>query len=163
MPSPSQSSLWPYEVYLTFRGKDTGTSFTDHLFAALDQKGIFTFREDDEQLEKGKPAVSKYFKIKAMEESRYVIAILSRNYADSTWCLDELAKAVECKKLMGQTLLPIFYHVHPSEVRKQTGSFEKALSQHDQASEGNIAKVKRWRAALSHVAGLSGWHLQDHE
>lgn len=161
IPSSSYSSLtprWTYDVFLSFRGEDTRRNFTDHLYAALNRKGIFTFR-DDEQLERGK-AISLAL-LKAIEGSRFVIVVLSRNYADSTWCLDELAMAVDCMKVMGQTLLPVFYHVDPSEVRKQTGSFGKAFSKHDQAFKDNIEKVQRWRGALSEVANLSGWHLQD--
>lgn len=157
--SSSRNHLCSYEVFLTFKDEDTGAHFADHLYGALKEKGIITFKLEEE----GNSVVSKLSKFKAIEESKYVIVLLSRNYALSTSCLDELAKAVECNKLMmGQTLLPIFYHIHPSEVRKQRGNFEKALSQHEQASQsqGDIAKVKRWRAALSHVAGLSGWHLQ---
>ena len=77
--------------------------------------GIFTFR-DKERLERGKsisPELSK-----AIEESRISIVILSKNYASSTWYLDELAKIIQCMKVMGMTVLPIFYNVDPSDVRK---------------------------------------------
>lgn len=152
--SSSPTPLWTYDVFLSFRGTDTRTGFTDHLYAALIRKGIITFR-DDEKLKKGK-SISELFN--AIEQSRYVVAILSSNYGDSTWCLEELAKAVECKELMGQTLIPIFFHVHPSEVGNQTGSFEIAFSKHEQAFKGNLEKVERWRAALSQAAGLSRYH-----
>ncbi|BBN69743.1 Disease resistance protein TIR-NBS-LRR class family, partial [Prunus dulcis] len=39
--SPSSSS--PYDVFLSFRGEDTRTNFTDHLHDALVRKGIRTF------------------------------------------------------------------------------------------------------------------------
>ncbi|KAL0000695.1 hypothetical protein SO802_014476 [Lithocarpus litseifolius] len=41
--------------------------FTDHLYAALQQKGILTFR-DDEELERGKSISPEL--LKAIEESR---------------------------------------------------------------------------------------------
>jgi hypothetical protein len=37
-----------YQVFLTFRGEDTRKNFTDHLYTALVQAGIHTFRDDDE-------------------------------------------------------------------------------------------------------------------
>ncbi|KAL9437581.1 hypothetical protein AB3S75_023447 [Citrus x aurantiifolia] len=43
---------WKYDVCLSFRGEDTRKNFTDHLYAALDQKGIIVFR-DDKELETG--------------------------------------------------------------------------------------------------------------
>ena len=36
--------------------------------------------------------------LKAIEELKFAILILSKNYASSTWCLDELAKIISYKK-----------------------------------------------------------------
>ena len=160
-PSPSSSSSrpwWKYEVFLSFRGVDTRRSFTDHLYAALIKKGILTFR-DDEELEIGKSISPEL--LKAIEKSRFAIIILSRNYAFSTWCLDELVNIVRCMKENGMTVLPVFYDVDPSTVRKQTGTFEKDFVEHIKHFEENTKKVEMWRAALIEVANLSGWHLQD--
>lgn len=151
------TQYWTYDVFLSFRGEDTRQRFTDHLYAALNRKGIFTFR-DNEELERGQPISPKL--LKAIEESRFVIVILSTNYANSTWCLDELAKAVECMK-MGQTILPVFHYVDPSEVRKQTGIFGKAFLKHEETFKDKKEKVQSWRDALIAVANLAGWHLKD--
>ncbi|XP_021814678.1 TMV resistance protein N-like [Prunus avium] len=62
--------------------------------------------------------------------------------------------------LMGQTILPVFYHVDPSEVRKKADSGE-AFSKHEEAFKDNKQNVQRWRDALTQVSNLSGWHLQD--
>ena len=85
--SSSSSRRWIYDVFLSFRGKDTRNSFTHHLYVALQRSGIFTFR-DNERLERGKSISPEL--LKAIEESRFAIVILSRNYASSTWCLEEL-------------------------------------------------------------------------
>ena len=159
--SSSSSSFIPgskYDVFLSFRGEDTRNSFTDHLYTALKQKGIFTFR-DDERLKRGRSISLELSK--AIEESRFAIVILSSNYASSTWCLDELAKVIGCKKEIGIIVLPIFYDVDPSDVRKQTGTFAQAFVEHEEHFKENIEKVQKWRAALREVANLSGWHLQD--
>jgi uracil phosphoribosyltransferase len=34
--------------------------------------------------------------LKAIEESAISIIVLSKNYASSRWCLDELVKILEC-------------------------------------------------------------------
>ncbi|KAM1030009.1 hypothetical protein FF1_033914 [Malus domestica] len=149
---------WTYDVFLSFRSEDTRRNFTDHLYTSLNQKGVFAFR-DAEQLEREQPISPEL--LKAIEVSRYVIVVLSRNYAYSTCCLDELAKSVECMKVMGQTILPVFYDVDPSEVRKQMGNFRKAFSKHEEAFMDNTEKVRKWRDALTEVADLYGWHLQD--
>ena len=80
--SSSFTPCWTYDVFLSFRGEDTRNGFTNHLFFALKQKGIFTFR-DDEKLERGEP-ISPML-LKAIEDSLFAIVILSKNYASSTW------------------------------------------------------------------------------
>ena len=145
-----------YDVFLSFRGEDTRNSFTDHLYVALKQRGIVTFR-DEEKLEKGKSIAPEL--LKAIEESRFVIVVLSKNYASSTWCLDELVKIIECMREMKTIVLPIFYDVDPSNVRKQTGTFVKAFSEHEERFKGCVKKVQTWRDALTEVANLNGWHL----
>ena len=157
-PSPSSSSTlqWKYDVFLNFRGQDTRNNFTDHLYVALQRKDILTFR--DEKLEKGK-SISDLFK--TIEKSQIAIIILSKNYASSTWCLDELAKIVKCREKMGLIVLPIFYDVDPTDVRKQTGTFKQAFTDHQERFKDNIEKVETWRATLRKVANISGWHLQN--
>uniref|UniRef100_A0A2N9G7D4 TIR domain-containing protein n=1 Tax=Fagus sylvatica TaxID=28930 RepID=A0A2N9G7D4_FAGSY len=157
-PSSSDTPQWTYDVFLSFRGEDTRNNFTDHLFDALKQKGIYTFK-DDEKLERGK-SISPELE-KAIEESRFAIVIFSRNYASSTWCLEELAKIVRCKKVKGMTVLPIFYNVDPSDVRKQKGTFAQAFVEHEERFKESMKIVQTWRDALIEVANLSGWDLKD--
>ena len=156
--SSLSSSSTPYEVFLSFRGVDTRRGFTDHLYAALQRKGILTFR-DDEELERGKSISPEL--LKAIEESRFAIVIFSRNYAFSTWCLVELAQIVKCMRERKLMIWLIFYDVDPSDVRKQTGTFGQAFNDHEKRFKDNIKMVEMWRAALREVANLSGWHLQD--
>ncbi|XP_031489602.1 TMV resistance protein N-like [Nymphaea colorata] len=65
------------------------------------------------------------------------------SYAESKWCLVEIAKIVEC----GRLVLPIFYDVEPREVRNVKGPFEAAFRKHDEDEELK-AKTKEWRQAL---------------
>ncbi|KAL7235619.1 hypothetical protein ACSBR1_019001 [Camellia fascicularis] len=48
----SSISHCTYHVFLSFRGKDTRKTFTDHLYTALVQAGFRTFK-DDEDIESG--------------------------------------------------------------------------------------------------------------
>ncbi|XP_042962563.1 disease resistance protein RLM3-like [Carya illinoinensis] len=101
---------WVYDVFLSFRGEDVRQNFISHLYDALRKKGINTYI--DEHLERGKkisPAL-----LKAIEESRISIIVLSKNNASSTWCLEELMKILECREMKQQIVLPVFYKVHPS-------------------------------------------------
>ena len=82
-----------YDVFLSFRDEDTRSTFTDHLYSALVSNGIHTFR-DDEELEKGGVIAGEL--LNAIEESRIFIIIFSKDYANSSWCLNELEKITEC-------------------------------------------------------------------
>ncbi|KAH9725739.1 ADP-ribosyl cyclase/cyclic ADP-ribose hydrolase [Citrus sinensis] len=155
-----KGSHWKYDVFLSFRGEDTRKNFTDHLYAALDQRGIIVFR-DDKGLDRGKSISTGL--LKAIQESRISIIVFPRNYAYSTWCLDELVEIVELKSTNGhqQLIFPIFYDVEPTVVRKQTASFGEAFSKHEETFRMNIEKVQKWRDALKKVANVSGWELKD--
>ncbi|XP_019159743.1 PREDICTED: disease resistance protein TAO1-like [Ipomoea nil] len=56
-------------------------------------------------------------------------------------------------------VLPIFYHVDPSQVRKQTGDFGYAFTQHRERFGAD--RVGAWKAALTKIAGFIGWHLKE--
>ncbi|XP_052293775.1 TMV resistance protein N-like isoform X2 [Citrus sinensis] len=152
---------WPYDAFLSFRGADTRKSFISHLYAALNGKGIYVFK-DDKELERG-TSISPGL-LNAIEDSRISIIVFSQNYASSTWCLDELVKIVQCKNKNDhqQMVFPIFYDVEPTVVRKQTGSFREAFSKHEEAFRENLEKVKNWRDALKEVANISGWELKEY-
>ena len=54
-------------------------------------------------------------------------------------------------KVMGMTVLPIFYYVDPSDVRKQRGTFAQAFAKHEERLKDIVEKVQTWRATLSEV------------
>jgi len=134
---------WKYDVFVSFRGEDTRNNFTDHLFGALHKKNIVAFR-DDTKLKKGENISSEL--LQAIEGSRILIVIFSKNYASSTRCLRELAKIADCIEVQEQTVLPIFYDVSSSEVRKQSGDYEEAFREHEERFKENLdrsAKMER--------------------
>eukprot|EP00258_Populus_trichocarpa_P031685 XP_024447704.1 TMV resistance protein N isoform X4 [Populus trichocarpa] len=160
MTEPESSRSRPegaYDVFLSFRGEDTRKTFTDHLYTALVQAGIHTFRDDDE-LPRGEE-ISDHL-LRAVQESKISIVVFSKGYASSRWCLNELVAILKCKrKKRGQIALPIFYDIDPSDVRKQNGSFAEAFVKHEERFEEKL--VKEWRKALEEAGNLSGWNLND--
>ncbi|KAK3430947.1 hypothetical protein EUGRSUZ_E02152 [Eucalyptus grandis] len=149
-----------YDVFLSFRGTDVRKSFLSHLYQALDQNGIYTFR-DSEELRKGDQISAAL--MKAIEESCIAIIIFSEDYASSWWCLEEMAKIMECKEQKDLTVLPVFYKVDPREVREGRESYKKALDKHEDKFKKDMEKVKKWKKALFDAGNLSGWHLNDED
>ncbi|KAM5552768.1 hypothetical protein ABKV19_025136 [Rosa sericea] len=147
---------YTYEVFLSFRGEDTRFNFTDHLYTALCQRGIETFRDAD-KLRRGEEISAAL--LKAIEESRVTIIVFSQNYASSRWCLDELVKILECRKSKGQEVISVFYKVDPSHVRHQTGAFGDAFATLDQFKYKD--SMDKWREALLDAANLSGWPYEE--
>ena len=143
-----------FDVFLSFRGEDTHLGFIGHLYNALCQRGINTFI--DYNLQRGEEISAGLLKI--IESSRISIIIFSENYTSSTWCIDELAKIVECKK-KDQLVWLVFYNVDPLEVCNQKGKFGEALSKHEEKLKDN-KKVQSWKEALHEVANISGWHYK---
>ncbi|XP_052189930.1 disease resistance protein RPV1-like [Diospyros lotus] len=135
---PSRSSSWKYDVFLSFRGEDTRNGIVDHLYSALHEKVIFTFK-DDQRLERGE-SISPTL-LKAIEESRFAVVVFSKNYVSSTRCLEELVHIIECQKTRALTVLPVFYKVDPSDLRKQRGSVGEVFAKHEQYSSEE--KVQR--------------------
>ncbi|XP_028798991.1 TMV resistance protein N-like [Neltuma alba] len=144
-PIPTQSMR--YQVFLSFRGPDSRKTFTDHLYAALDRKGLVTFR-DDREIEKGEFVPKKLRK--AIRQSWYFVIVLSKNFASSRWCLDELQQIVETKP--EQTVFPVFYDVEP-------GDIGQALAVLENTASGEI--TGRWKEALSRVSKFGGWPTKD--
>ncbi|XP_040994396.1 disease resistance protein RPV1-like [Juglans microcarpa x Juglans regia] len=160
--SPSASSSaprWKHDVFLSFYGKDTRKSFTDHLYVDLKRKGILIFR-DDETLKRGK-CISQQL-LQAIQESQNAIVIFSPNYASSKWCLMELAEIVEWEtKTKLITIIPIFYHVNPSDVREQRGTFADAFATHEKDPKVDIKEIDTWRNAFRKVANIVGEHIHE--
>ncbi|KAF5807953.1 putative TIR domain, P-loop containing nucleoside triphosphate hydrolase [Helianthus annuus] len=147
----SSSRSCKYDVFLSFRGEDTRKTFVDHLYSSLKQS-LLSIYKDDKTLLRGESIRPSLFK--AIEESRIAIIIFSKHYADSSWCLDELAHIMKCKEERALIVMPIFYDVDPSDVRKQKGDFEIAFAQQE-AQNKNKAQV--WRNALVDASNLAGW------
>ena len=140
----SPTLTYEYELFVSFSSEDTHKSFTCHLFGALDLGGIHVYKSGFIQTEL----------MKAIKKSRIAVVVFSKTYGNLEWCLDELVKIMECKRLFNQRVIPIFYNVSPSEVRKQKGNFAEPLL------NGSGDKMNSWRVALTEAANLAGLHLK---
>ncbi|KAI9126962.1 hypothetical protein K1719_001521 [Acacia pycnantha] len=159
--SPSNIIVAPpatkWDVFLSFRGEDTRYTFSSYLYEALYRANIHTFM--DHKLCKG-DNISPIL-LKTIEESKISLIILSKDYASSTWCMDELVHIMKCKDQYGRTVIPIFYNVDPSHVRKQNESFGYGFSKLKQRFKHYQKRVQEWENALMRSTNLSGWDSKN--
>ncbi|KAI9092555.1 hypothetical protein K1719_027683 [Acacia pycnantha] len=149
---------WKYDVFLSFHGEDTRLGFVGFLRESLRQRGIPVFYDDD-SIRTGEEITPALFK--AIQESRIAIIVFSENYANSTFCLQELEKILECFIEEGRLVYPVFYYVDPSELRRPRGSYAKALARQEERFKDDKQRVEKWRWALSQTANLKGCHLKS--
>ncbi|CAF2039166.1 unnamed protein product [Brassica napus] len=151
--SSSSPRIWRYRVFTSFHGPDVRKTFLSHLRKQFGCNGISMF--NDQAIERSHtiaPALTQ-----AIRESRISIVVLTKNYASSSWCLDELLEILKCKQEMGQIVMTIFYGVDPSHVRKQTGDFGKVFKK---TCSGKTEEEKqRWSQALTDVGNIAGEHF----
>ena len=76
--------------------------------------------------------------------------------------MEELVKILESKTGMEERVLPIFYNVDPSDIRKQKGEFGKTFNRLVKNLKGEkMGRVKIWRKALTQVANIAGEDSQN--
>jgi len=107
---------------------------------------------DDQGIERSEEIVPSLKK--AIKESRISIVILSKKYALSRWCLDELVEILKCKEVMGHIVMTIFYGVEPSDVRKQTGEF--GFHFNETCAHRTDEDKQNWSKALKDVGNIAG-------
>lgn len=148
---------WTYDVFVSFRGADVRKNFLSHLYDSLRRCGISTFM-DDVELQRGEYISPEL--LNAIETSKILIVVLTKDYASSAWCLDELVHIMKShKNNPSHMVFPIFLYVDPSDIRWQQGSYAKSFSKHKNSHPLN--KLKDWREALTKVANISGWDIKN--
>ncbi|ESQ39792.1 hypothetical protein EUTSA_v10001229mg, partial [Eutrema salsugineum] len=156
MASASSSSRnWAYDVFPSFSGEDVRVTFLSHFLKELDRKLIISFKDNEiERSQSLDPELKQ-----AIRTSRIAVVVFSEKYPSSSWCLDELLEIVRCKKESGQLVIPVFYGLDPSHVRKQTGKFGEAFTKTCQTKTEDETKL--WRESLIEVANVLGYHSQN--
>ncbi|PWA45505.1 NB-ARC domains-containing protein [Artemisia annua] len=135
MTSSSSSSFrsYKYDVFLSFRGEDTRKNFVDHLYKALEDRLVRTYK-DDITLPRGESVGSTL--LKAIEESNIAVIVFSKNYA-------------------------VFYDVDPSEVRKQKGEFGKAFAKQETENVTKAESWRNALVDTSNISGWEPKNLAN--
>ncbi|CAN7002344.1 unnamed protein product [Brassica oleracea var. botrytis] len=151
----SSSRNWVFDVFPSFRGLDVRKTFLSHFLKELDLRLIIAFK--DSKIERSQAIEPEL--LQAIRSSTIAVVMFSKNYASSKWCLDELLEIVKCKQELEQIVIPVFYGLDPSDIRKQLGEFGEAFEK--TCKYRTESKIQLWRQALTDVANLEGHHSRN--
>ncbi|KAG0576081.1 hypothetical protein KC19_5G054000 [Ceratodon purpureus] len=146
-----------YDVFLNHRGPDVKGGFIAHLRDALRLAGLNPFL-DKTSLVKGNQALKSIDD--ALKVAKVHIAVVSRRYAESKYCLSELAAMMRS----GKPVIPVLYNVEPAELRRvEKGSFAAAFKKHK--SRETAERVEEWADALRKLADITAFvfRLSDYK
>lgn len=151
----ASSRNWVFDVFPSFSGEDVRETFLGHFLKELDRKLISAFK--DSEIKKSQSIGPELEQ--AIRDSRIAVVVFSKNYASSSWCLDELLEIKKCKEKFGQLVVPVFYGLDPSHVRKQSGDFGEVF---EKTCKNRTEEVKnQWKQALTDVANIFGYHSRS--
>lgn len=134
------------QVFINFRGQELRRGFIGFLEPALKNENINVFIDELEL--RGRDLQNLFVRIK---ESKIALVIFSKDYANSEWCLDELAKIKECMDLGNLYVIPIFYKIEPSVVKHLQGYFGESFMNLQSRYTHDLDRTRKWEEALASV------------
>ena len=142
-----------YDVFINHRGPDVKKTFVAHLYAALSSYGIKPFL-DAEDIRYTVPVFEEIDK--ALKGACVHVAIFSKGYAESKYCLEELCAMLKSK----QRIIPVFYDVEAENLRRpEDGPFKEAFEKH--RKRGRTEKIPIWKEALDKVVDYRGFRMDE--
>ncbi|GLJ08055.1 hypothetical protein SUGI_0080530 [Cryptomeria japonica] len=141
-----------WEVFINHRGRDKKRTAACFLYHKLRNRGFNVF------FDKSSIRVGEYIPQAitcGIQVASVHAVILSPNYAQSQWCLDELLLIIQT----GAPIVPVFWGIQPSEVRmaNENGVYAKAFEMHKRTGKFNSQKLEKWKNALRWVSLLKGF------
>ncbi|XP_057846603.2 disease resistance protein RPV1-like [Cryptomeria japonica] len=144
-----------FDVFISHRGPDVKGTLAFELYYCLQELGYKTFLDSYEmELGDSFPSAIK----NAINSASVQIAIFSKGYAESPWCLAELVLMLHTKA----KIIPVFYDVTPSDLRHiQKGVYSDAFAQYKQKGR-YLNKLTEWEEALNTVSFMYGYEFSKH-
>ncbi|GLJ52194.1 hypothetical protein SUGI_1110240 [Cryptomeria japonica] len=142
-----------YDAFISHRGPDVKDTLAKELYDHLKARECKAFL-DREEIEGG-DSISSAIR-SAICSSVVQIAIFSKGYAMSSWCLNELVLMLEQTDAL---FIPVFYDVEPKELRcTERGAYAAAFSNY-QSKGKYLDKLDEWKKALHFASNISGYEF----
>ncbi|GLJ07625.1 hypothetical protein SUGI_0071180 [Cryptomeria japonica] len=146
-----------FDVFINHRGPDVKKTLASSIYGILDSMKVTAFLDSEEsQYGDFLPTTIEA----AIRGATLHIAIFSESYAESAWCLEQLSLMLKS----GAKIVPIFYHVEPSDLRyvaQGKGKYVAAFNKHEMKCRYKPEKLREWKEALSKVSLYSGQIIKN--
>ena len=111
-------NMGKFDVFVCFNGENMtrDQSFGQGLFDALKEAHISAVVDE-------KPKQGKFLRKAMKKKTTIFVVVFSPKFTSCSVCLNELVQIVKERK-DGQIIVPVFYEVDPSDVRKQRGDYQ---------------------------------------
>ncbi|KAH9317335.1 hypothetical protein KI387_019104, partial [Taxus chinensis] len=145
-----------FHVFINHRGPDVKETLALQLYSSLENVGIRAFL-DTKETDLGDFIPSSIRT--AIFSASVQIAIFSKGYAESSWCLEELDLMLQSKAL----IIPVFYDVAPSDLRYlEKGVYADSFTKY-KAKERHLDKLDNWTKILHSVSLIRGYEFRHHD
>ncbi|GLJ14110.1 hypothetical protein SUGI_0226280 [Cryptomeria japonica] len=158
-PARSIVSAKLYDVFISHRGPDVKETLVKQLYDLLQARLCRAFL-DREEIQGGDSIDFAIYN--AICSSRVQVAIFSKGYAESSWCLDELVVMLQQTDAI---FIPVFYDVQPWELRhidNEKSQYAAAFSDY-QRKRRNLDKLHKWKSSLESASIISGYELSRYQ
>lgn len=142
-----------YDVFINHRGPDVKLTFATRLAEALRGAGFHPFL-DAKSIRQGRHVFNSIDE--ALSGACVHVAIFSKRYAESKYCLGELWNMLQTRNI----ILPVFYGVSPEHLRRiDSGPFAEGFRKHE--SRGRHDEIEKWKEALRDISNRRGYRKEE--
>lgn len=146
---------WRRVVFPSFFRADFCRPLLSHMLKELTINRIgFIFYNDMKRCMSLGPPITTTIK-----DSIISIVLITKNYASSTSCLEELALIMECREELGHKVITMFYGVERSDVKEQRGYFGSVFK--ETCVGKSEEDVEKWKHALEEVAQIPSYNSRE--
>ncbi|GLJ33570.1 hypothetical protein SUGI_0675000 [Cryptomeria japonica] len=151
-----EESSGSFDVFINHEGPDVKQTLATQIYNFLKERDIQVF-VDSQETTLGESFHSIIET--AISSASVLIAIFSKKYAESTWCLAELVLMLQSKA----KIIHVFYEVEPWELRHiEKGVYAEAFRKHE-SDKRHLDKIEKWKEALQQVSYTAGHIFKNSE
>ena len=137
-----------HQVFINFRGEELRHNFISHLETAFKNDEINYYIDTNETRSEHSEIL-----FNRIDQSDIALAVFSKRYSESKWCLDELVKIMKNVKENNLRVIPVFFNVKVDDVKHQEGEFGGNFYGKNHRERTSIQQ-QEWKEALKSASTM---------